>query len=235
MILLTGLWLGLNLAERFAPRRQISPGLLYNLFFTALLAGLIGGRLAYALRFPAAFAQNPLSLISLNPGLFNSADGLIFAILAAWGYARFKKMSIWATLDSLAPALMVIMIAIGLAHAAAGSAFGKETNLPWGIELWGATRHPSQVYEVMGASLILFLLWPQRKEIADWPHGVYFLIFTGLSASSRLILEAFRGNSYLLPGGIRAAQVVAWLVLAACLYGIHRLIHPQTEKGSAAN
>ncbi len=223
LVLLAGLWLGITLAERFAPRRQVAPGLLYNLIFTALVAGLAGGRLAYALRYPAAFAHNPLSLISLNPGLFNLADGLIFGALAAWVYARLKKAPLWATLDALTPALMVIMLAIGLGHAATGAAFGKETSLPWGVELWGAVRHPSQVYEVIGAALILFLLWPLRKGIAGWPEGVYFLAFVGLSAGSRLVLEAFRGDSALLPGGFRAAQVMAWLVLAACLYGIYRL------------
>jgi phosphatidylglycerol:prolipoprotein diacylglycerol transferase len=223
LILLAGLWLGLTLAERFAPQRRLSPSQLYNLFFAALLAGLIGGRLAYALRFPAAFAHNPLSLISLNPGLFNTVDGLIVAGLLAWIYASRKKMPLWATLDALTPALMVILIAIGLSHVATGTAFGKETSAPWGIELWGAVRHPSQIYETLAASLILFLLWPQRNQVAEWPNGVYFLAFMGLSAGSRLILEAFRGDSLLLPGGFRSTQLIAWLILAACLYGIYRL------------
>lgn len=223
LILLAGLWLGMTLSERFAPQRQILPGQLYNLFFTALVAGLIGGRLAYALRFPGAFTQSPLSLISLNPGLFNFTDGIIIAVLAGWIYANRKGMPVWATLDALTPAMMVIMIAIGLSHLATGSAFGKETSLPWGIELWGTVRHPSQIYETLLAALILIGLWPDRRQIREWTPGVYFLAFICLSASASLLLEAFRGDSQLLPGGFRLAQIVSWLVLAAGIYGLFRL------------
>jgi len=230
LILLAGLWLGMALAERFAPQRQISAGQLYNLFLTALLAGLIGGRLTYALRYPAAFAQNPLSLISPNPGLFSVNDGLVVALLAAWIYANRKKIPIWAALDAFTPAFMVMMIAIGLAHAAGGSAFGAETTLPWGVKLWGARRHPSQIYETLAALAIFLLLLPQRRSIAELPQGVYFLAFISLSAAARLFFEAFRGDSLLLPGGFRLAQIIAWLVLAASLYGIHRLTRDQPNR-----
>jgi len=224
LVLLVGLWLGLTLTERFAPLRQVSAGQVYNLFMTALLAGLIGGRLAYALRYPAAFAQSPLSLISPNPGLFSLTDGLIVALLAAWIYAYRKQMPLWAALDAFTPFFMVLLIAVGLAHTASGAAFGSETTLPWGIELWGAARHPSQIYETLAAAAILLVLWSQRKAVADLPPGAYFLAFVSLSAAARLFLEAFRGDSLLLPGGLRLAQIVAWLVLAASLYGFSRLV-----------
>ena len=38
-----------------------------------------------------------------------------------------------------------------------------------------------------------------------------------LSAAARIFLEAFRGDSLLILGGWRAAQVVGLMVLAACL------------------
>jgi prolipoprotein diacylglyceryltransferase len=44
--------------------------------------------------------------------------------------------------------------------------------------------------------------------------GVNFLLVVALSAAARVLLEAFRGDSLIWPGGFRAAQVIALVVLA---------------------
>lgn len=49
----------------------------------------------------------------------------------------------------------VLGVAVGIAHLAAGSAFGAPTSLPLAIELWGSWRHPTQVYETVVTVLIL--------------------------------------------------------------------------------
>jgi prolipoprotein diacylglyceryltransferase len=43
-------------------------------------------------------------------------------------------------------------------------------------------------------------------------------LFVALTAGARLFLEAFRGDSTLLFGGIRLAQTIAWMVLAMTLF-----------------
>jgi len=48
-------------------------------------------------------------------------------------------------------------------------------------------------------------------------NGQRFLTFLTLSAGARLFLEAYRGDSVLW-GGFRSAQVIAWLILAICLW-----------------
>lgn len=222
LVILIGLWLGLSLAERYSARRGVPPNLLYNLVFVGLVGGVIGARLSYLARYPEAFASSPLSLLSLNPGLLDLGGGLLIAGLAGLIYAQRKGLSFWATLDALTPLFMVMAIAVGVSHLASGMAFGAVTQAPWAIELWGARRHPSQVYEILAASGILILLWPGRwNEKA--PEGRYFLLFVALSAAARLLVEGFRGDSVLLAGGWRAAQVAAWLVLAGSLWGLQRL------------
>jgi phosphatidylglycerol:prolipoprotein diacylglycerol transferase len=118
------------------------------------------------------------------------------------------------------------MLAFPLANLASGSAYGAETSLPWAIELWGAMRHPVQIYEAVGAGLILWYLWPARQPEATTP-GLLFIQFVGLSALARLFFEAFRGGSLVAFGGLRAAQVAAWLVLAAALWGYAKLRQEQ--------
>ncbi|HJW90378.1 MAG TPA: prolipoprotein diacylglyceryl transferase family protein [Anaerolineales bacterium] len=223
LVLLIGLWLGLSLAERRAGWYQTAPANLYNLVLVGLIAGVSGARLVYVARYPAAFAASPLSLISLNPGLLDSTGGVAVALLAAMVFRQRKQMPGWPTLDALTHLMAVLAIALEVAHLASGEAFGSPTGLPWGIELWGARRHPSQIYAILAASLILgWLSLPQTQRKAGRP-GVTFLAFVCFSAGARLFLEAFRGDSLLLVGGLRAAQLVSWLALALGLIGLARL------------
>lgn len=223
LLILAGIWLGLSLAEANAHRWGMKSSDLYNLSYLSLISGLLGARLGMALRFPEAFQANPASLLSLNPDLLDSTAGVLTAILAGLVFGQRKHLAFWSTLDALTPALAVLMTAIGLSHLAAGSAFGAPSDLPWAIELWGAARHPSQVYESLAAGMILLLAWPGRNWLASPTPGVYFLRFASLSAAARLYLEAFRGDSQLILGGLRSAQVAAWLILASCLAALFYL------------
>lgn len=219
LMYLLGLWLGLSLAEKFAPKRGISPDALYNLVFAGLIAGVLGARLGYILQYPNAFLASPLSLISLNPGLLDRFSGFAAALIVSLVYGARQKMELWNALDALTPFFAVLLIGAALANAASGAAFGMETSLPWGIELWGAKRHPTQFYELTGAILILLTLVPRIRDNTQ-PAGTLFLTFLSLTSGARLFFEAFRADSALILGGIRAAQVVAWLVLSGALWGL---------------
>jgi prolipoprotein diacylglyceryl transferase len=219
LMYLLGLWFGLSLAEKFAPRRGVSADTLYNLVFTGLIAGILGARLGYVVQYPGAFLTSPLSLVSLNPGLLDPFSGCAAALIASLVYGARNRLEVWNTLDALTPFFAVFMIGAALANIASGAAFGMETSLPWGIELWGAKRHPTQFYELAGAILILLALGRRSKD-SSAPAGTLFLAFLALTAGARLFFEAFRGDSTLILRGIRAAQVVAWLALAGALLGL---------------
>jgi prolipoprotein diacylglyceryltransferase len=134
-------------------------------------------------------------------------------------------MPVWATLDALEPLLGTLGVGVGLMHLAAGTAFGKPGNVPWAIELWNAARHPSQVYETVLALAILLFTWFLKERQRP---GILFLLFVSLSAGARLFLEAFRGDSVLLSGGFRQAQIGAWIVLALCFY-LFEVVEKRTE------
>jgi len=216
--LLLAFWFGLSLAEKSAPRRGFSAEALYNLTFTGLIAGLIGARLGYVFQYPNAFLESPLSLFSLNPGLLDPFAGFAAALIGMLIYGQRAKLTFWKTLDALTPLLAVLAVGLALAHIASGEAFGAETSLPWGIDLWGASRHPTQFYELgLALAILVFLGWKSKdNRLAD---SSLFLLFTALTAGSRLFLEAFRGDSTLIWGGIRSAQVLAWMILAVALWG----------------
>jgi phosphatidylglycerol---prolipoprotein diacylglyceryl transferase len=228
LIVLAGIWTGLSVSEKRAARYGLPPNDLYNLIIIGLVAGVIAARLTYALRYPQIFASDPLGLLSRDLGLFDPSGGIVGGGLAALIYAQRKGLSFGKTLDGITPGLAVFAIALGFSHLASGEAFGAPTQAAWGINLWGARRQPTQVYEILAASLIFGMLTPihqrlQSIQSASAP-GLLFLVFAALSAFARLIIEAFRGDSLLLPGGLRAPQVIAWCALGLCLWGIGYLL-----------
>lgn len=230
LLILAGLWLGLSLAERFAENRGVARDDLYNLALISLISGIVGARLFYAFQHWPAFAGSPLSLLSLDPALLDPLAGLTTGLLAGVAFMQRKGLSFWSTLDALSPAFAVFQITLHMARLASGTAFGAPASLPWAIELWGADRHPTQIYAALLAAGILIFLWPGRAAVRTATPGIPFLSFLALSALAIIFVEAFRGDSRLLSGGLRTAQVAAWALLALTLWGIGRLRARSNEK-----
>lgn len=220
VLLVAAAWFGLALSERRAIRYQVDSQTLSNLAFTGLSGYVIGGRVFYAAAHLSAFLQSPLSMLSLNVSAFDSWGGVAIALIASFAYGQRKGLSFWPTLDALTPLLATLGVGVGFYHLAAGQAFGTETNLPWGIQEWGAIRQPTQIYEIIAALLILLILWTKK---AGTKQGSDFLTFIALTSAARLFLEAFRGDSTLVFGNLRAAQIVAFLALAVSLIGLELL------------
>jgi len=227
LILLLGLWIGLTLSEKFCNGRGITSTQLYNLVFFMMIGGLIGARLSFLLRYPDAFIRNPISIISLNPGLLDIWGGILAAVLVGLVYAQRKQIPLLSALDALTPLLAVLMIAVPLSNLASGEAYGKPTTIPWSIYLWGMHRHPTQIYEALAAMFILILFWPSRWSSENKQPGEYFFLFMSLTAATALFLEFFRGDSQIFLDGIRSKQVVAWGILASCLWILKVIKHPR--------
>jgi phosphatidylglycerol---prolipoprotein diacylglyceryl transferase len=224
-------WLGLTLAERRTEKHGISKDEINNITFYGLVAFIIGGRISYVLQNISAFTKSPLGIISINPELFDLFGALVAAFIVTTAYGQRKKFAFWNVLDALTPFFAVLAIGSGLSHLAAGTAFGLETNLPWGIDLWNATRHPTQLYDTLASSLILILLWRFKPN----PHpGILFLTFAALTALSQLVTHAFRADGMFIVAGLRQAQVIAWFVLAVSFVMIEARLSSSKQKRADA-
>lgn len=223
LILLLGVWIGLNAAERQAIRLKIDPNLIYNLSMLMIGAGILGARLGYAALHPQAFASDWISLVSLNPGLLDAWSGLAVGLISGLIFIYRKGLGGLSILDVYTPALAVMAVAAACANLASGNGFGAPTELPWALELWGARRHPTQIYEMVAGLIILWLCRPGSRFSHSAIPEAYFLTFMAFSAGARVFLEAFHGDSALLPGGFRQVQVAAWFILAGCLWGLAHL------------
>lgn len=219
LLLLLGVWFGVTLAERSASRHGLPPADVSNLILISLVAGLIGARLGYAARYADVYLAAPLNLVALTPVTLAPVDGMAVGLIAGLVYAQRRNLELWTTLDSLTPGLAAVAVGVGLAHLASGDAFGAPTSLPWAVTLWGAERHPSQVYEILAASgiLLLTLRLDRRAGVGGFP----FLAFVAATSAARLFLEAFRGDSLIVLGGLRQAQLLAMGAMLVALVGLH--------------
>ena len=220
LFVIASVYIGMVLTEKRASQSGLNSASLDNLILLAFFGFLAGGRVFFALTHLDSFRASPLDIFSINASLFDTIGGFALGLIVALVYGQRKRLAFWPTLDVLTPFFATVMVGLGLSHLADGSAFGKETSLPWGIELHGAVRHPSQVYEVALALFILSLIGLRKPfPIA----GAQFLTFLAWTAGAHLFLEAFRGDSTLVFGGLRLGQILAWIVLAVAFLALTRL------------
>ncbi len=228
LLLLVGLWIGTQIAERETARYKLDPGLISNMIFIALAAGIIGARLGYALKYIDLYLSEPLNLLALNANTLSIIEGIAVGLIAAMIYAQRKGLSLLPTLDTLALGAAVFAIFVALAHLSSGDAFGASTTVPWAIELWGADRHPSQIYELLFAVGVTLVILQVRKKRSF--SGFIFTLFVALAAISRLFLEGFRGDSSIVFGSIRSAQLISFVVMIFVLIALHLLSRNNVER-----
>lgn len=218
LTLLVGILVAIWLSEREAGRLNLHAEAVSYLILISLGAGLIGARLAYVARYLNIYADDPLAILSPSTTALAPIVGFLVAGIAALIYGQRRALPLRPTLDALAPGLAVIGVALGVANLASGDAFGAPAHLPWSIYLWGSYRHPSQMYETLGAVSVLFIWWLARRRLPVAGFG--FLLVVALSATARVFLEAFRGDSQILAGGLRAPQVWGLAILGLCLLAV---------------
>lgn len=215
LALLVGLWIGLTFVERESIRQGLRKEVVNNLAFYGLIGGLVFARLGYAAQYASVYLSNPFSLLSLNTSTFLPSAGLVFGTLIAIGYGYRQKLPLRKTLDALAPGLAFFMIMIGVSHLLSGNAYGEPTRVPWAIYLWSEYRQPTQLYEVFLALVIFTIVLTRMIPIIK--PGLQFIQFVALSATARMLVEGFRGDSVTLMDGYRTAQVVSLFILIVCI------------------
>jgi prolipoprotein diacylglyceryl transferase len=221
LLLLLGYWLSLNLAGQQAKRRGLSEDAVFNAGFIALFVGLVGARLGFVLLHWSAYQDDLSGIFALTTGALAAPFGMLVGLGAAALYIRRHRPAISILLDTLAPAVALMLAFSSLADLSSGASYGATSNLPWAIELWGARRHPTQVYELLAALVTLLLLWrAQRYSVSD---GFLFPLFLLSYGAFRLFLDAFRAEPWLLIDGYRTVQIIGLAAVLTSLWMLSRM------------
>jgi phosphatidylglycerol---prolipoprotein diacylglyceryl transferase len=174
-------------------------------FYPILIGALIGARLSYGLFNLDLYGRSPGLFLALRLSEFAWPGALLGGLLAGSVWCHRKKFDAGKLGDSAALTLPAVQAVASIGLLLSGEAFGVPTSLPWGVPLFGAVRHPTQIYFALAALSSLLVLWRlSQRPLAVGALGVAYL---GLQGLTSLLIEALRADSLVLPGGIRAAQV----------------------------
>lgn len=217
LILLAAFWVASDVAGRAAKRLGLRDDDVANLAFLSLIFGIIGARLGYVIQYWSVYRNDPGGILALNLNTLSPVAGIIVGFATAIWYARRKRIANRRLLDALTPSLIVFVAGLALADLASGDGYGAPTTLPWAINLWGALRHPAQVYDLLAAIVIGLMVWRSSRPF----DGARFGLFVTLYAASRLLLESFHGDSAVV-ADIRVVQLLSGAALVAALFMLHR-------------
>jgi phosphatidylglycerol:prolipoprotein diacylglycerol transferase len=214
-------------------RRGYDPAPVSDLVFAAVIGGILGGKIYYAI------LMGDVGALFTRAGLV-FWGGLIGGIIAVLGVAWRKKMSLMRVAD-------VGGIAVAAAYAvgrtgcwAVGDDYGRPWNGPWAVSfpngappttvenmtqlfhmhfpagmnpMQVVSVHPTQLYEVILGFIMFLILWRLRdhSHAEGWLFGLYCV----LAGVERFVMEIFRAKDDRFFGPFTSAQVVAVMFVIA--------------------
>ncbi len=223
-------WYGLMYVAGFvaawwlARRRAAVPGSTWkrvdvdDLIFFSALGVILGGRLGWVFVYGLdAIAADPLAILRVWEGGMSFHGGLAGVMIAVALFAKRRRRRIADVFDFTAPLPALGLFAGRIGNFINGELWGKQTSLPWGFEVGGIVRHPSQLYEALLEGLLLFTIvwWFTSKPRARLaPAGLFLSCY----AVFRILVEFVRlpdqDIGYLALGWLTMGQLLSLPVLA---------------------
>lgn len=223
-------------------RRGLALAPLVDLFFLAIVVGLVGARALYAAAHWEEFAPDPSRLLfSLHHGGLSLFGGFIPAWAAFMLGLRWKKLPVLEYADTLCPALPFAVAVIRVGCFLQGCCYGAPYDGLTGMlfrdplsQVPPALRdhplHPTQLYEAAFLLLLTFVLLVLRKKLRMPPGWLGTLTVVSYCVY-RFTMDFHRGDlerglfgvewltltqaGSLL--GLLSAPVVLWLCARASL------------------
>lgn len=244
LLIAVAVLLGLMLATRLGRQRGLDPAMIADLLPILVLAAVIGARLYYVLFEWRQYQLNWLDALAIWRGGIAIHGALLGGSLAVILYCRWRKLAFWNLLDVLVPS-----VALGQAIGRWGNffnseAFGLPTDLPWKLSIPFANRpvqfldqttfHPTFLYESLwnlGVVILLLVLFQRGlKGQMKLPAGALSCVYLLAYSSGRLWIEGLRidplclaGAPPFCDGGLRMAQLVSLVLMAAAGFGLYWL------------
>ncbi|HYL00946.1 MAG TPA: prolipoprotein diacylglyceryl transferase [Steroidobacteraceae bacterium] len=211
--------LGFAAAWWLARRRAAAPHSTWraadvdDLIFFGMLGVILGGRIGYVLfyglKFWAGDAWYPLKIweggMSFHGGLLGVATAMA---LFAWRRGR----SIGDVYDFTAPLPPLGLFFGRIGNFINGELWGKTTTVPWGFEVNGQVRHPSQLYEAALEGLLLFaVLWwfSSRPRPRLAPSGLFLIVYGAVRFLIEFVRVPDEHIGYLAGGWLTEGQLLS--------------------------
>ena len=231
---------GQILLTRELIRRGYDPAPVGDLVFAAVIGGLLGAKIYYAI-----LTQDMSALFSR--AVFVFWGGLMGGIIATSLVVRFKKLR-WSTISDASAMSLAAAYSVGRTGCwAVGDDYGRPWDSPLAVQfpegappstaanmsqMFGVSFppgtdpsaviavHPTQIYEVILGFVMFLIVWRFRdhKHAAGWLFGLYAV----LAGLERFIIEFVRAKDDRFFGGLTLAQVIALGFVVAGAAWMHR-------------
>ncbi|MBA3583480.1 MAG: prolipoprotein diacylglyceryl transferase [Gemmatimonadetes bacterium] len=203
-------------------RRGWDPGAAQDIVLAAMVGGVVGSKLYWALSQGERLAADPFGTL-FSRGGFTYYGGLIGGIVTVIAWLRWRRYPLAKAVDSCALAVPIGYMLGRVGCFLVGDDYGTTTDVPWGIAFPEGSPpttvpvHPTQIYEILLTLPIFVLMWTQRKR--SLPDGFLFFELLLLAGLERFVVEFYRVNpDFAL--GLTGAQWVSLALAAAGLFGI---------------
>lgn len=218
IFLLLGVWLSTEFCFRLAEGSHLSLQHFEQYSRWYLIAFVLGGRAVAVLADYRIYLQDLLRLFIIWDGNFSFLGGAVGVGIVLFIVTREHRSTFLQWLDVLVPSAALGIGFDWLGKLAAGQAYGKPTDMPWGMVYdsmsvrYTVPVHPVQLYYVLFFLLLAFVLLIVRK----YAHraGTETLVGVISAAVAVLVFENFRGDF-----GIPVFAVLTDLPVLLLLFG----------------
>jgi phosphatidylglycerol:prolipoprotein diacylglycerol transferase len=188
-----------------------------DLLFYIVMGIILGGRIGYVLFYHIdLFFDNPLYLFKIWEGGMSFHGGFLGVAVAVILFAKNTNKAWFEVGDFVAPLVPPGIFFGRFGNFLNGELWGRETDVAWGMIFPqigdGLTRHPSQLYQMAGEGLLLFILlwWFSSKPRPRMAVSAMFMIGYGVF---RTAAEFFRQPDahigYLLGGYLTQGMLLS--------------------------
>lgn len=236
---------GIVVAIVWGDRRWVArggeKGTVLDIAVWAVPFGLIGGRLYHVLTdWPTYFGEggSPVDALKIWQGGLGIWGAVALGAVGAWIGCRRRGIPLPAFGDALAPAIILAQAIGRLGNWFNQELYGRETTVPWGLEIYERTDaagrvdtlngvsngvvqqvvHPTFLYELVWNLLIVVLLVLVDRQFKIG-HGRLFALYVAGYCAGRFWIELMRSDHASEILGIRVNSFTSGLVfLAAVAY-----------------
>ncbi|MBX3070336.1 MAG: prolipoprotein diacylglyceryl transferase [Thermomicrobiales bacterium] len=240
VFILLGVLCAIAVLRQLARERHLDPDFPLDVAPWIVLLALLGARLYYLALDPDYYLGNPDQAVNVRLGGLTVHGALAGGALGLYLYCRYRKQR-FLTWGDLIIAVVPIGQAIGRwGNWANQEAFGRPTDLPWGVEIDPGRRppgfenaetfHPTFLYESIldiGIALVLIAIVRRMPANRFWREGDAIWIYMILYGVVRFIIERMRTDSLYIGPWPAAYWVSGGLILAGgVLFMMRRSIWP---------
>ncbi len=219
VLILLGMLIGTTIILKEGKKFNIPKDFMNNMFFYAIIFGLIGARLYYVAFNWSDYQDNLLDIFAIWNGGLAIHGGLIFGFIFVALYSWKYKANLFRILD-----VTVLGLFIGQAIGRWGNFFNGEAHGPLtsveflenifvpqfiidGMNINGFYYHPTFLYESLWC-IVGFIILLLIKRFYYWKIGqstAFYLIWYGIG---RYLIESLRTDSLML-FDFKIAQLVS--------------------------